>query len=251
MGYTSDSVGEELFLSRLADRTQQATSRWQPVFLGFLNDRQQALCRQRLPYGDTSFRLFGGYEDAERCYLGITPLDRIADGEFPIRCVEITYRTQDTLTHRDFLGAILGLNLERETVGDILITPGRALVYLSAPVADTVLRELDQVGRVGVRCAEAAGEAPDLPRSYQPVEGFVSSLRLDCVVALLAHCSRKEAAQQIAQKLVTVDGAVREGSRDVAPGEKISIRGLGKFLFDTQLGVSKKDRLRVRFQKYV
>lgn len=251
MGYTSDSGGEELFLSRLADRTHQALHRWQPVFLGFLNDRQQTLCRQRLPYGDTSYRLFGGYDDAERCYLGISPMAEIGDEEFPIRCIEITYRTQDVLTHRDFLGAILGLNLERETVGDILISPGRALVYLSAPVADTVLRELDLVGRVGVRCVQTQGEAPQQPRSYQPVEGFVSSLRLDCVVAFLAHCSRKEAAQLITQKLVTVDGAWREGSREVVPGEKLSIRGLGKFLFDTQLGVSKKDRLRLRFQRYV
>ncbi len=251
MASTSDSVGEELFLSRLADLSDRALRRGRPAAMGFLSDRQQALCRQRLPYGGTFYRLFGGYEGAERCYVCVSPWEEIPDDAFPIRCVEIACRPADRLTHRDFLGSILGLNLSRESVGDIVVGPGGALAYLSAPVADTVLSELDKVGRAGVRCRERFGAAPEQPRSFEPVEGFVASLRLDCVVAFLARCSRGEAARMIAQKLVAVDGAPREGSREVAPGEKVSIRGQGKFLFEAELGVSKKDRLRVRFQKYV
>lgn len=250
MAYTSDREGEELFLSRLADLSSRALGQNRPCTMGFLSDWQQALCKKRLPYGDTVYRLFGGYDGAERCYLCISPFE-VGDSAFPIRCIEITYRPQDTLTHRDFLGAVLGLNLTREAVGDIIITPGRALVYLSASVAETVLRELDKVGRVGVSCREADPEAPEVVRQYQPVEGTVASLRLDCVVALLARCSRREAAEMITRKLVAVDGFWREGAETINPGEKISIRGGGKFLYESLLGVSKKEKLRVRFLKYV
>ena len=250
MAYISESEGEELFLSRLADLEQRALRQDRPFTIGFLNDRQQALCRVRRTKGVCG-RLFGGYPDAERCYYGVSPRGEVPDAAFPIRCVELTYRRQDELTHRDFLGSILGLDLKRECVGDIVVTPGRALVYLSAQAADLVLSELDKVGRVGVVCREAAGEVPDAPRAYEPVEGTVSSLRLDCIVAFLHRCSRKEAAELIGQRLVAVDGAAREGTYGVQPGEKISIRGQGKFLFEGQTGVSKRDKLWVRFQKYV
>lgn len=250
MAYTSESQGEELFLSRLADLAQRALRQDRPFTLGFLNDRQQALCRSRLPKGLYG-RFFGGYPDAERCYYGISPFEEIPDSVFPIRCVEITFRKQDELGHRDFLGSILGLDLKRECVGDIIVTPGRALVYLSANIADLVLSELDKVGRVGVQCRDASGEVPDQPRSYEPVEGTVSSLRLDCLVAFLHRCSRKEAAELIGQKLVAVDGAARQGTYMVQPGDKISIRGQGKFLYEGQTGVSKRDKLWVQFQRYL
>lgn len=252
MAYTSNREGEELILSRLADLQRRCASRDKPCYLGFLDEFQQRVCRDALGKSPVFHRFYGGYEDAERVFLGLSPWeDRgLSDGDFPIRCVEAVFRRQAGPAHRDFLGAVMGLELRRETVGDILLEEGRALIYLTGPAAEVVLTQLTQAGRVGVVCREPLSHG-GAARRFTEVAGSVSSLRLDCVVAFLAGLSRSAAAERIAGGQVAVDGQT-EGSRTriVRPGEKISIRGIGKFVYDEETGLSKKGRLRTRFRKY-
>lgn len=251
MAYTSDKEGEELILSRLRDLTARCESQNRPCFLGFLDEFQQKVCRDALRRKDLSHRFFGGYEDAERAYLGLSPWEGgLEDGEYPIACVRVRFRPQDGLGHRDLLGSVMGLSLKREAVGDILVEEGLARVYLSSAVKEAVLSQLTKVGRAGVACEEAPLGGTGT-RRYQEMLGSVSSLRLDCLAAFLGNLSRSDAARLISGGLVAVDGqVVLEQTRLLRPGEKLSIRGTGKFLFDGELGTSKKGRLRVQFRKY-
>jgi len=220
--------------------------------MGFLDDFQQKVCRDALRRESLSSRFFGGYEGAERVFLGLSPWeDRgLADGDFPIRCVEAVFRHQDKPGHRDFLGAVMALGLRREAVGDILLEEGKARIFLTGPAADLVLADLTQAGRVGVVCAEPLSWGGGQQR-FTEIDGSVSSLRLDCVTAFLAGLSRSEAVAMVAAGRVSIDGqAVQTPSRVVEIREKISIRGIGKFIYDRQTGVSKKGKLRVHFRKY-
>lgn len=252
MAYTSNKEGEEQILSRLADLQAACRRRDQPCYLGFLDEFQQRVCRDALRRSDLFSRFFGGCEEAERVYLGLSPWEDagLSDRDFPIRCVEAVFRRQDKPGHRDFLGAVLALGLRREAVGDIFVEEGRARILLSDSAADLVLGELTQVGRVGVVCREplswGGGE-----RRFTEVAGSVSSLRLDCVVAFLTGCSRSEAVALVSGGQVAVDGqVVQSPARTVEVREKLSIRGTGKFIYDRQTGVSKKGKLRVSFRKY-
>lgn len=249
MAYTSNREGEEQILSRLADLQARCQRTRRPCFLGFLDEFQQKVCAAALRRSPLAGRFFGGYEEAERVFLGLG-LQEVEDGEFPIVCLEASFRPQDNLTHRDFLGSLMGLGLKREAVGDILMGEGSAKIYLSSQVSGMVLSELARVGRAGVTCREAPlGGAG--ARSFQEITGSVSSLRLDCVIAFLGNLSRTAAAQAIAGGQVSIDGQpVLSQSRQVEEGEKISIRGTGKFIYDQQLGLSKKNKLRVQFRKY-
>ena len=141
MAYTSNQEGEERILSRLADLQDQCYRQYRPCFLGFLDEFQQKVCRNALRKTTLSYRFFGGYEDAERVFLGLSPWeDRgLEDRDFPIRRVEAVYRRQDKPGHRDILGAVLALGLRRATVGDILVEEGKASLFLTGPAADTVL----------------------------------------------------------------------------------------------------------------
>lgn len=251
MAYTSDREAEELILSRLGDLTARCERQQRPCFLGFLDEFQQKVCRDALKRSPLFHRFYGGYEDAERLFLGLCPWEEgLADGSFPIACVGVRSRPEDGLTHRDFLGSVMGLSLRREAVGDILAEDGFARIYLSSAVKDAVLTQLTKVGRAGVTCEEIplGGAAV---KQFEDLTGTVSSLRLDCAAAFLGKLSRSAAARLIAGGLVAVDGrTVTDQTRQLHPGEKISIRGIGKFLFDGELGSSKKGKSRVKFRKY-
>jgi len=252
MAYTSNQEGEEQILSRLADLRGKCLRSDRPCFLGFLDDFQQKVCRDALRRTDLFSRFFGGYEGAERVFLGLSPWeDRgLDDRDFPIRCVEAVFRRQDKPGHRDFLGAVMALGLQREAVGDILVEEGKARIFLTGPAADLVLADLTQAGRVGVVCAEPLSWG-GWEQRFTEIDGSVSSLRLDCVTAFLAGVSRSEAVAMVAAGRVFIDGqAVQTPSRVVEIREKISIRGIGKFIYDRQTGVSKKGKLRVHFRKY-
>ena len=253
MAYTSNQEGEERILSRLADLQDQCDRQYRPCFLGFLDEFQQKVCRNALRKTTLSYRFFGGYEDAERVFLGLSPWeDRgLEDRDFPIRRVEAVYRRQDKPGHRGILGAVLALGLRRETVGDILVEEGKASLFLTGPAADTVLAQLVQAGRTSLVCREPLSWSTTAERRFIEVEGSVSSLRLDCVVAFLGDLSRSAAAELIARGQVSIDGQpAGNGARVLLLKEKVSIRGTGKFIYDQQPGVSKKGKLRVRFLKY-
>ena len=250
MAYTSNKEGEEQLLSRLLDLEARCRRTGRPAFLGFLDDFQQKVCRPALARCPFSARFFGGYEDAERVYLGLSPQGEPEDVEYPIACVEASFRPQDGLTHRDILGSLMGLGLRREAVGDILMGERSARIYLSAQVSGMVLSELTRAGRAGISCREAPLGGGGT-RSYEELTGSVSSLRLDCVVAFLGKLSRSGAAEAIAAGQVSVDGQpALSQTRTLEEGEKVSIRGTGKFIYDGQLGLSKKGKLRVSFRKY-
>lgn len=252
MAYTSNREGEERVLSRLADLQGRCDRQNRPCFLGFLDDFQQKVCRDALRKSPLSSRFFGGYEGAERVFLGLSPWeDRgLSDEDFPIRCVKAVFRRQDKPGHRDFLGAVLGLGLQREAVGDILLDEGSARIFLTGPAADLVLADLTQAGRVGVVCSEPLSWGEGTQR-FTEVEGSISSLRLDCVVAFLGNRSRSDAMALVTGGSVAIDGqTVLAPARTVEIREKISIRGIGKFIYDRELGISKKGKLRVQFRKY-
>ncbi|MEG1687425.1 MAG: YlmH/Sll1252 family protein [Angelakisella sp.] len=238
--------------ARLSDLTSRCLTRGIPVFLGFLDTAQRTVATERLKHFSGSIVFWGGYPDAERTFLGLSAdSEPPAKGYFPFRCVQFRWREEDSLTHRDFLGSLMALGIKREAVGDIAVEPGCAVAFLSEHAAQVALSEITKIGRAGVTVTEIPVGSKVPERSFLPVTGTVASLRLDCVTALLSNNSRSASAKCIVSGLVAVNG-IAETSVDrlLAPGDKLSIRGTGKFLFEGQDGVSRKDKLRLKFQKY-
>lgn len=245
-------------LARMEDALFCAQTKAVPAFTGFLDERQQEMARQlaaRQAFGN--FLLYGGYDGASRRLLGAFPdyidiTDEPAALFTPLTALTLRFRREDRLTHRDFLGAFMNLGVKRETLGDILVGDGFAAVFLTLPVAALALGELKKVGRVGVRCE--SGAPPELPTEerFEELRDTVSSMRLDCVVCALANCSREKAALLIRQGLVTHNyEAAEQASRTVSPGDKISVRGYGKFLVAQTGELTKKGRIPLLCKKYL
>lgn len=242
---------ERLFYARVDDTVQISERTSKSKYMGFLSLEQSAAAKAYLEKRNVRYGFFGGYDDAQRVMLGCFP-DWVSVEEYPITAVTLSYRKADKLTHRDFLGSLMGLGLTRESVGDILIGDGKAVVFLSEDIADYVISQLSKIGRTGVTALK--GFKGELPESSKLSEfsTTVASLRLDCVVSALAGFSRNEANDKIGQGTVSVNSFITEkNTLTVKEGDVIAVRGKGKYIIGSLDGRTRKDRVVLNYKKYV
>ncbi len=246
-----DTSDREL-LARLEDlRTASAEEKLR--FTLFLNEREVAVLRRAMkPYDEEMLMFWGGYPDAERQMLGAFPYGACDSARFPISAVEFSYRAQDALSHRDFLGALLSDGRTRGTIGDILVSPGRTVVLVATPHLSEILKT-EKIGRVGVTARELPFPLEDYPHpEAKTVQGVAASLRLDCVTAVAANLSREKAAKLVESGIVSIDYLpVSAVSHRVPVGCILRIRGVGKFKFEAEPRPTKKGRLLLSLEKYI
>ena len=241
----------ELLTARLSDTADICERTNKPKFFGFLSPEQAVLAQKYLEKRSVNYSFFGGFSDAQRVMVGCFP--DWADGEsFPICAITFTYRKTDILTHRDFLGSLMALGIKRETVGDILVENGRAVVFLSDDVKKFVLSQISKIGRVGVALSE--GFCEPLPQISKMVDASdtIASNRLDCIVSVLASASRTKACELIENCFVSVNSVICEKTTKlVESGDIINVRGKGKFVITSLSGKTKKQRTVLEFKKYI
>ena len=246
-------MDQSLIASRIDDACKICNNSSFPKFVGFLRAEETSVAKSVAEKLCTKYLFYGGYSEAERVFFGVFP-DWCADLTelFPITALTFTFRPVDKLTHREVLGSLMSLGIKRETVGDILIEEGRAVVFITSEVAPFVKSQITKISRVGVDITEGyvgilPGQSGLLNLSYT-----VASARIDCVVAALAGVSRKTAAEYIEQKLVTLGSVCCEKTTaTVQNGDKISIRSKGKFIIEKIDEKTKKGRLIIKAKKYI
>lgn len=212
----------------------------------------------RYLFGDTpGLTTWGGYESAERKMLVYLPdyLDESAltEEDAPLVCLRATFYENDTLSHRDFLGALMGAGIARQTVGDICVSKGSCDFFVTAEIAPYILQNFLSAGRTRlsikqIHQAEACIPEPEV----KTIKDTVSSLRLDSVISSGFRVSRSAAAQYISSGRVAIDGLPCEKpDKAVDEGVKISVRGLGKIKLSGVNGQTKKGRISVVIDRYV
>ena len=163
-GITDDDTN---LLCKILDWAEAAEEKYLTKFSFFLDERQCGLCTQTLASVKCeNYKLWGGYEDAERKILCVyPPYGEVSCEDFPMKAVTFNYRQEDKLSHRDFLGAIMALQIKRECVGDILVGHGSTSVFVKDTAVADVL-SLQKIGRVGVKTSE------DVDRLIVPQKEF-------------------------------------------------------------------------------
>lgn len=243
---------EERYLAaHIADLQRLSVKSGVPRFSAFLNEREAAVA-ERAVKGHPFF--YGGYEGASRRVCGFfedTYAEELPKEElFPVCAVTFTFRKCDKPAHRDFLGAILGLGIKRELVGDILVAEEHAIVFCHENAEELIFR-LDKVGRVGLN-AEKGITKPIPAVATKKTETTVSSLRLDCIVSAAANVSREKSASLIRSGLVNADfSPCLNISAEVGENTVISIRGSGRYRLSSIGGKSAKGRIRITIEKYI
>lgn len=248
---------DELLKARVDDAFDSAAS-YREKFIGFLDPHEAAVAQKRAgflcssgAYDGCSYEFFGGYEGAERVFLGVfPPYSQHNTNDFPVAAIEIKWRFA-ALSHRDFLGALLALGIVRSKIGDIIVGDGKCTVFAEKTVASFIVQNLLKVGSAGVQCKIADGEIVREDH-FKEISATVASNRLDCVVCALTGCSRSAAAQLIAGGLVLVDfEPCLDNTSEVSEGSTVSIRGHGRFVIDGIGPKTRKGRLAFAARKYL
>ena len=174
--------------------------------------------------------------------------------EIPVVPLRICGSGFRELAHRDFMGGILSLGVDRAVIGDIAVLSGsEALVFAAERIAPFLETELTRIGRDAVKCERTAVDPAFLvPRRFEDVPVTVASLRLDGLVKALTGQSRENAAEMVRQGLVELNyRETDEGSRPVAEGDVLSVRGYGKYIIGASAGSTKSGRIRLTCRKYL
>ena len=158
----------------------------------------------------------------------------------------------EELTHRDYLGAILGLGIERNVIGDILVRDRNAWFFCLSSVAGLLASSLTQVRRTAVTAEITTADIPELQPRYAPLMVNVASERLDAVTAAFAGLSRGQADRLFAAEKVFVNGrTITDRSFRLKEGDVFSVRGFGKAVFDGVEKETRKGRYHVRLRKLI
>lgn len=202
------------------------------------------------------YECFGGNELCERQIVQFGSEEDFGyPGHFPIAVIKVTpllEKFSDALNHRDFLGALMHLGLERDTLGDIFVKEKTAYIFCLENIADYICKELTKVKHTNVKCEPTDMNIPALKPTLVDEKFPAASLRLDIIVANLLKCSRSEALSFFEDKRVTLNGRVTgRNSTLLKEGDIFSVRGYGKFIFSGSGGNTRKGKIYVHIKKYI
>lgn len=244
-------------LARVLDKAQLTQNRNVPGHTQFLSDGEQALAKKALErFGNPRCVFWGGYEGASRKLCVFLPDWQEeflpAGEEDPLAAVEIPMPREGKLTHRDFLGAMMGLGLTREVAGDILVGPEKCQVVCLKSVQDILLSQWSEVGRYPIKLRPISLAALEVPESTGKVktETF-QSLRFDAVAASGFGISRAKAASLISSGKVLLNHLPStKPDRILEEGDSLSGKGLGKCVLRRVNGQSRKGRMIVELERF-
>ena len=237
-------------LANLADRKGCAT------FTDFLNLNEQNILYSTLQkfswvHGET----FGGYEGAERVVAAFIPEIVYTDWEYPISCIRIeplNKKFAEQLSHRDILGALMNLGIERSRTGDIAICDTEAYLFCNTSLAALICDELTRIRHTAVKCSMCKLDDFSWKPKTEMIRGSIASVRLDSIIALAFQASRSSLLSLIEEGKVFVNGKLITTNAYVLKADDlVSVRGLGKFRYRYVTGQTKKGRCMVEIEKYV
>lgn len=247
---------DRVLLAKVWDKINAGIRRDIPASTCFLSPRELEMTRYL--FGDMpGLYAFGGYEDAERKMLAYLPEylgeAYLMDEDSPVVCLRATYYEADTLSHRDFLGALMGAGIARETVGDICVSKGSCDFFVTAEIGPYVEQNFLSAGRTKLSVQRIALADVAVPEpEVKEIKDTLASLRLDSVVSSGFRIGRSLAAQYITAGKAAIDGLPCEKpDKAITEGCKISIRGLGKIKLATVGGQTKKGRISVVIHRYI
>lgn len=247
---------DRMLLAKLWDKINAGIRKNIPANTCFLSPRELELTRYL--FGEPEgLHSFGGYPDAERKMLVYLPeyLEESAllEEDSPCVCLRATFYKEDSLTHRDFLGALMGAGIARETVGDICVSKGSCDFFVTQEIAPYILQNFLSAGHTRVHLEQIPLTEAAIPEpEVKEIKDTMASLRLDSVIASGFRIGRNLAVQYINAGKVSVDGLPCEKpDKTVTEGMKVSVRGLGKIKLHAVNGRTKKDRISVVIHRYV
>lgn len=244
------------FKSRLKELARRSYEQNMFTFTPMLGLMEQTIfgeLEEELRYA--GYTIFGGHENAERVMIRFGKMEELGYEEaFPITLIHmkpLLQKFSDDFSHRDFLGALMNLGINRDLLGDILVGDRQGFLFCQSSIAEYICQELTQVKHTHVSCAMAFKLSEYKEKPPVEEEHLVASERLDGLVAQIYNLSRSQSLSLFRDKKVFVNGRLTENnSRSCKQGEIVNVRGFGKFIYDGIGYTTKKGKQRVKIRIY-
>ncbi len=250
------SSDDRVLLAKVWDKINGGMRKNIPASTAFLSLRELEMTKYLFGQAEGLYA-FGGYPEAERQMLVFLPEylgeSTLLGEDSPLVCLRATFYEGDTPSHRDFLGALMGAGIARETVGDICVGKGYCDFFVTKEIAPYVLQNFLSAGRTKLHLQQIPLDAVVIAEpSFQEIRDTMASIRLDSVVSSGFRISRSAAAQHICAGKAAINGLPCEKpDKTVAEGDKVSVRGLGKLQLASVNGQTKKGRISVVIHRYI
>ena len=245
---------QELIRKRLMDLSRQANRKGIVLFSDFLNLNELNIYHQSEKLFETKTESFGGVPFAERQMIAFLPDALYYAWNYPITafCIKPSYpKFAEKLGHRNILGSIMNLGVDRSKIGDII--PGDGVWYLlcAENVADYFKENLTKIRHTLVTLEECQPEEIRDTQTPDELTGIITSNRLDSMIACVYKLSRSQSLELFRQEKVFVNGRITTSvTYACRPGDVISVRGFGRFVYESVQGETNKGRLKFHYRLY-
>ncbi len=242
---------DEMGIARYRELAERSYRNNQFLFTGFLGMNEQSELRSALRLlPEQSYSLWGGHENSERQMARFgNPLEFGYEEPYPIvilKASPISDKYADELTHRDWLGALMSLGIERSVLGDILLKDKDAYLFCQQQMADYIIENLISVKHtnMSVSIVDSLPEIAIDQGREQDIQ--VASERLDAVISKVFNLSRSDSMKYTSRQKVFVNGIlVENNSKPLREGDLCTVRGLGRFQVVSFNGMSRKGKINI------
>lgn len=245
---------QHIVMRKIIDKAESVLKHHDTQYTDFLNPYQRKLAYSILNRLDISYYEEGGLEEAERKSIIIFPeYMNKQDIDSPIKSVKIEGNFNFTsVSHRDYLGAVLGLGIKREKIGDINILKNFATVVLHREILDFVIYNLKNISRESIKIKEISlTQIEKANEEFKDIQINIASLRLDSLISGVCNISRTKSSTEISQNKVKVNWQpILNTSYEISDGDMISLRGFGRMKIISRMGKSKKGKEKITVRVY-
>lgn len=196
----------------------------------------------------------GGYEGAERVKAAFVDKEFLGKADFGLTALSLNWdKRYYLLSHRDVLGALMGLGIKREVIGDIIMTGQGCQLVLDNSLAGFVVQNLATVGPAPVTVLQITlSDIAPREEKIKEIKTTVASLRLDVIAAAGFGVSRTRMSEDIAADKVKVNWQeAKSSAQSIKAGDIISMRGRGRVEVCEILGQTKKGRTSIVLKRFM
>jgi len=248
---------EEILLrKRLIELSNLAYTRDIVTFSDFLNlNELNILHTTPKDMFPARYETYGGYDSSERQMVAFLPDALYYDYTYPLAVIEIiplNIKFSEELSHRDYLGSLMNLGIERSKMGDIILQENRALLFVREEISSYIAENLTKIRHTMVKASVSDKTNITFEPRFQKINGNVASVRLDSVLTTAFPMSRSKMSLYIEAGKVFVNGKlITSNGYQLKENDIISVRGLGRIKFVQVLGETRKGRYMIHVNKYI
>lgn len=264
-------MNDEFLIKRIFELSDRCYRDNYPINSDFLSESELSEVYGKIKHQDiisssinsVSYLIYGGREDADRNMICFIPdymerdqfleIERTENNLIKLLLVSpLNEKFVDSLSHRDFLGTLMGLGIKREKIGDIILDNQNAYIYVAADMASYIKDNLFRVKHTSMKVKELPLKDYEFKREFKNLSFSVASVRLDNIISGILNFAREKAKKLIKSEKVYVNGKIiSDPAYKLDEEDKISIRGFGKYIYESEGGRSRKGKTYVSIKKYI